>query len=140
MNLNKTGYNLAVIGTITVLIWIGIFKFTPEEATAIKGYISNSFLMNWMYRFSSTQGVSNIIGSYEIVTAILLILSFWNKKVGLVAGYLTATIFMGTLSFLLTTPGIWRLSNGILITDFFVLKDIAFLAIALQIIAKHSKE
>lgn len=140
MNLNKTGYNLAVVATITVLIWIGIFKFTPEEATAIKGYISNSFLMNWMYRFSSTQGVSNIIGSYEIVTAVLLILSFWNKKVGLVAGYLTATIFMGTLSFLLTTPGIWRLSNGILITDFFVLKDIAFLAIALQIIAKHSKE
>lgn len=134
MDLKKIGYTLGVIATIVVLLWIGILKFTPLEAMAIKGYVSNSFLMSWLYRITSLQGASNIIGTYEIITAVLLGASFWNKKLGLVAGYLTLTIFLGTLSFLITTPAIWKLSEGMLVTDFFVLKDIAFLAIGLQVI------
>ncbi|ETZ24086.1 DUF417 family protein [Pedobacter sp. V48] len=136
MDFKNTGYNLGVITTIIVLFWIGVLKFTPSEAMAIKAYVSNSFLMNWLYRFNSDQGVSNLIGIYEIITGILLIVSFWNSRIGLVAGYLTAIIFLTTLSFLMTTPGIWKLSDGVPITDFFVIKDLAFLAVALQVIGK----
>lgn len=134
MDLKKAGYTLGVVATIVVLLWIGILKFTPLEAMAIKGYVSNSFLMSWLYKVASVQGASNIIGIYEIITAILLTASFWNKKLGLIAGYLSLTIFLGTLSFLFTTPGIWKVSEGVLVTDFFVLKDIAFLAVSLQVI------
>ncbi len=45
MSYNKTGYNLGVIATIIILVWIGIFKFTAVEAEAIKGFVSSSFLM-----------------------------------------------------------------------------------------------
>ncbi|WP_316802985.1 DUF417 family protein [Pedobacter nototheniae] len=137
MDLKKTGYTLGVIATIITLLWIGILKFTPTEALAIKGYVANSFLMSWLYNVTSVQGVSNIIGIYEIVTGVLLIGSFWNRKAGLIAGYLTAVIFLTTLSFLATTPGIWKITDGILVTDYFVLKDLAFLAISLQVIGKH---
>ncbi|WP_288879784.1 DUF417 family protein [Pedobacter panaciterrae] len=137
MNFKNIGYNLGVIATITVLFWIGALKFTPSEALAIKFYVSNSFLMSWLYRLTSDQGVSNIIGIYEIITGILLIISFWNSRIGLVAGYLSAVIFLCTLSFLITTPGIWKLSDGLPVTDFFVIKDLAFLAIALQVIGKN---
>jgi uncharacterized membrane protein YkgB len=34
--MKKTGYWLSVIATAVVLIWIGLFKFTPTEAKAIK--------------------------------------------------------------------------------------------------------
>ncbi|MCC8408245.1 YkgB family protein [Mucilaginibacter sp. UR6-1] len=136
MDLKKTGYTLGVISTIIVLLWIGIFKFTPSEAAAIKGYVSNSFLMSWLYKVTSQQGVSNIIGTYEIITAILLIASFVSKKAGLIAGYLTASIFLGTLSFLFTTPGVWKISDAVPVTDFFVVKDLAFLAVGLQVIGK----
>lgn len=137
MDFKKTGYALGVMATIIVLLWIGILKFTPSEAMAIKGYVSNSFLMSWLYSVTSLQGVSNIIGIYEIITAILLIASFWNKKMGLIGGYLSAIIFLTTLSFLITTPGIWKVSEGVVVTDFFVLKDIAFLAVSLQIIGTN---
>jgi len=140
IDLKKTGYNLGVVATVIILFWIGALKFTPAEAHAIKGYVSNSFLMNWLYRFNSIQGVSNIIGVYEIITGILLIASFWNRKMGLIAGYLTASIFLTTLSFLITTPGIWKLSDGLPVTDFFVIKDLAFLAVALQVISKNSQK
>lgn len=139
INFTKAGYTLGVIATIIILLWIGLFKFTPGEAMAIKGYVSNSFLMSWLYRVTSVQGASNIIGTYEIVTAIFLIASFWSNKAALIGGYLTASIFIGTLSFLLTTPGIWKLSDGIWTTDFFVLKDMAFLGIGLMVIGKYEK-
>lgn len=140
MNLRKTGYNLGVIATIIVLLWIGILKFTAGEAMAIKGFVSNSFLMSWMYKVFSLQMVSNLIGVFEIVTGILLIVSFRNSKIGKIAGYLSLVIFLTTLSFLFTTPGVWKISEGVPVTEFFVLKDLAFVAIALQVIGRNSDE
>jgi uncharacterized membrane protein YkgB len=140
MNFKKTGYNLGVIATIIVLVWIGILKFTAGEAMAIKGFVSHSFLMSWMYKVFSDQKVSDLIGVFEIVTGILLIVSFRNSKIGKIAGYLSLVIFLTTLSFLFTTPGVWKISEGVPVTEFFVLKDLAFLAIALQIIGHSSDE
>ncbi len=33
------GYKLGVFGVVLVLLWIGIFKFTPTEAAAIEPLI-----------------------------------------------------------------------------------------------------
>lgn len=140
MDLKKSGYTLGVISVVIVLFWIGLLKFTPSEAMAIKGYVSHSFLMSWLYSVTSVQGVSNLIGIFEILTGILLIGSFWNRRIGEIAGYLTLVIFLTTLSFLFTTPGIWKLLDGIIVTDFFVLKDLAFLAVALQVIGSNKRQ
>lgn len=140
MNLRQSGYALGVVSVIIVLFWIGLLKFTPAEALAIKGYVSHSFFMGWLYSVTSVQGVSNLIGVYEILTGILLVGSFWNRRAGKIAGYMTLVIFLSTLSFLATTPGIWKWSDGILVTDFFIVKDLAFLAVALQVIGSNGKQ
>jgi reactive chlorine resistance protein C len=140
MKFSRAGYNLGVIATILVLIWIGIFKFTPGEAMAIKNYVSHSFLMSWLYSLFSVQMVSNLIGIFEIITGLFLIASFWNHRLGLIGGYLSLVIFLTTLSFVFTTPGIWKMSEGVPVTDFFVIKDLAFLSIALLVVARHREE
>ena len=140
MNFSKTGYILGVSATALVLLWIGILKFTPTEAAAIKPYVENSFLMSWLYNVASVQMVSNLIGVFEIITGLLLLGSFRSTKAGEIAGYLALIIFITTLSFLITTPHVWKFSDGVLITDFFVVKDLAFLAIALQVIGHNSSE
>ena len=137
MNFKKTGYALGVAGTSLVLLWIGILKFTPSEAMGIKPYVEHS-LISWLYAIGSVRQVSGFIGIFEIVTSGLLIASFWSKKAGLIAGYLAAIIFLTTLSFLLTTPGIWKTMDGVPVTDFFVLKDLGFLAVAFQVIGTNS--
>jgi uncharacterized membrane protein YkgB len=138
MNHTKIGYTIGVASAALILIWIGIFKFTPTEAAAIMPLVQHSFLMSWMYKIGSTQGVSNFIGLFEIVTGVLLVASFWNKKAGLIAGYLTVIIFLTTLSFLLTTPGVWKVVDGVPVTEFFIVKDLAFLAIGFMVIGKNS--
>jgi len=140
MKLQRMGYALGVIATALVLLWIGLLKFTMAEALAIKPYVENSLLMSWMYRIASVAVVSDLIGIFEIVTGILLLASFRSHAAGRIAGYLAVIIFVTTLSFLLTTPGIWKMSEFVPVTDFFVLKDLGFLAIALQVTGRHQKK
>ncbi|MBB6501425.1 DUF417 family protein [Pedobacter cryoconitis] len=140
MKTNKSGYLLGVIATIVVLLWIGILKFTPSEAKAIQPLVANSWLMSWLYQIFSVQMTSVLIGIFEIVTALLLIASFWNAKAGRIAGILTIIIFASTLSFLISTPGTWKMLDGVPVTDFFLVKDLAFLAIGIQVLNQSGAE
>jgi len=129
----KLGYFIGVTGTALVLIWIGLFKFTAAEAAAIKPLVENHFLMRWMYSAFPDQIVSNIIGILEIFVAIGLLLSYKSKTIGKYAGMGATLIFLVTLSFLFTTPDVWRKVDGFPVTDFFILKDLAFLGVALMV-------
>lgn len=131
------GYTLGVFGVILVLIWIGVYKFTPTEAELIKPLIVNHPLMSWLYNIFSVQVVSNLVGSVEIIIAIGLIVGFKVPKIAFISGIAAAGVFIATLSFLITTPGAWKVSDGILVTNFFLVKDILFLAIAISVIEKN---
>ncbi len=136
INYHSIGYCISVLGVAIVLLWIGIFKFTPTEAKGIESLVKNSFLMSWLYNVTSVQGVSNLIGSVEIIAAICLLLSFFWKKAGLLGGLLSVIIFLVTLSFLFTTPGVFKTVDGMPVTEFFILKDIMALGISLIVIGK----
>ncbi|WP_394145631.1 YkgB family protein [Vibrio atypicus] len=131
------GYYIGVFGVALVLAWIGIYKFTPTEAKLIEPLVANHFAMSWLYDLLSVQAVSNIIGATEIIVAIGLIAGFKNPKIAYYSGIASAGIFIATLSFLLTTPNTWKVSDGILVTNFFLVKDILFLAIAITVIERN---
>lgn len=133
------GYKLGVFGVVLTLIWIGIFKFTPFEAAAIEPLIRNHFLMGWLYNYLSVLTVSKIVGISEIIVAIGLVYGFINPKVGFISGLLACGIFIMTLSFLFTTPGVWKTVEGVLVTEFFLVKDILFLAISIMVV-EHNKK
>ncbi|MEP4337742.1 MAG: DUF417 family protein, partial [Roseobacter sp.] len=67
------GLHAMRISTATVLGWIGAMKFTAYEAGAIQGLVDSSPLTSWLYQIFSVQGASNLIGTVEIVTAVLLL-------------------------------------------------------------------
>jgi uncharacterized membrane protein YkgB len=136
VNLEAIGYVLCVVGLAMVLLWIGLFKFTPTEATAIQPLVANSFLMSWLYSVASVQGVSYIIGTVEIVTAICLLLHFFVRKAGIVGGVFSVLTFLATLSFLFTTPGVFKTVDGFPVTEFFILKDLMALGISLMVLGR----
>ncbi|CAM3210023.1 DUF417 domain-containing protein [Vibrio ordalii] len=134
---DNIGYLIGIFGVSLVLAWIGIYKFTPTEAKLIQPLVENHFAMGWLYNFISVQAVSNIIGATEIVVAIGLIVGIKNTKIAYLSGIAAAIIFVTTLSFLLTTPSTWKVSDGVLITNFFLVKDILFLAISVSVIERN---
>jgi reactive chlorine resistance protein C len=133
----KAGFYTALFGSIIILLWIGIFKFTPTEAKAIKPLVENSPLMGWLYLIGNVQQVSNFIGIFEIITALLLATFPFSKKLSLIGGILNTVIFLSTLSFMFTTPNSFHTIDGILIPDAFILKDLAFLGIGLMVIGTN---
>ncbi|EJG0707056.1 DUF417 family protein [Vibrio parahaemolyticus] len=136
-NNDNVGYLIGVLGVSLVLAWIGIYKFTPTEAKLIQPLVENHFAMSWLYNVISVQAVSNIIGATEIAVAIGLIVGIKNNKIAYLSGIAAALIFVTTLSFLLTTPNTWKVSDGVLVTNFFLVKDILFLAISVSVIERN---
>ena len=138
--LATTGFYISLYGMAIVLIWIGIFKFTPTEAKGIQGLVEHSPFMRWMYQVLSQQGVSNLVGSIEILTGVLLMLQPVSPKAGFVGGIFSAITFLLTLSFIFTTPGAFGKTDGVWIPDQFLLKDLMALGISLYTIAVSAKE
>jgi uncharacterized membrane protein YkgB len=119
-------------GTAIILLYFGAFKFTATEAQAIQPVIANSPLMSWLYLVTGLQGASNLIGVAEIVVAALLLLRPISPRataIGSIGGIVT---FLATLSFLVTTPGMWEFApdfplplpsafGGFILKDLFLL-------------------
>jgi len=130
----KIGYYISLFGAALVLLWIGVFKFTPTEASSIKPLIENHFLTFFVYKIVSVQTVSNAIGVIEIIIALLLIFSVKFASLRKYAAIGMIVTFLTTLSYLFTTPGVWKVVDGIPITDFFILKDLLFLGFGIMIL------
>jgi uncharacterized membrane protein YkgB len=130
----RIGYYISIFGAGSILFWIGIFKFTPTEAEAIKHLVENHFLTFFVYDIVSVQTVSNAIGTIEIIIALLLIFSVKFASLRKYAAIGMVVTFLTTLSYLLTTPGIWKTVDGIPVTDFFILKDLMLLGFGLMIL------
>ena len=133
----QLGFYMTLFGTALALLWIGIFKFTNVEAAAIRPLIENHPLSFWIYDVFSEQSVSCLVGIIEIVLAILLLLSLKVKALRLYVGIGLIVVFSTTLSFLVFTPGVWNIVEGVVVTDFFILKDIVFLGAGFMLLGNR---
>ena len=117
---------------VGILLYLGTFKFTQTEAEAIRPLLEFSPLMSWLYLVTGVQGASNLIGTAEIVTAILLAVRPWWPRLTVIGSIGAILTFLVTLSFLVTTPGAFErvpdfpipipgMAGGFLIKDVFLL-------------------
>ncbi|WP_421235218.1 DUF417 family protein [Aeromonas enteropelogenes] len=132
MQQHDKGFLIALAGVVLTLLWIGVFKFTPTEAAAIKPLVVSHPLMSWLYGPLSEQGVSNLIGLAEILIAIRLIVGLWQPRIGYWSSMGAIVTFLVTLSFLLTLTGVWKVVDGVPVTEFFIFKDLVFLGVVLH--------
>lgn len=130
---------VARYGLVIVIAWFGALKFTDYEAQGISPLAANSPFLSWVYHVMSVDGFSQLLGTAELTTAALLALKPWLPKVSLAGDILATLFFLGTLSFMVTTPGIGEASAGgfpvLSATGEFLMKDIALLGLALWLLA-----
>jgi len=130
------GSGLARYGLAVVVAWIGLMKFTAYEAEGISPFVAHSPLMSWVYGLMSVRGFSAVLGVVEVAIALLIAARpFWPRASAL-GSALAVGMFLTTLSFLFTTPGVWEPSAGGFpaLSGFpgqFLIKDLALLGISL---------
>ena len=131
----NAGLHLTRFGLVVVLLWIGGMKFTAYEAEGIKPFVENSPFMSFAYHVFSVRGFSALLGAVEIIVGLAIASRFWAPRCSAAGSLLATGMFLTTLSFLLTTPGIFEPSAGgfpaISFVGGFVLKDIVLLGASL---------
>jgi uncharacterized membrane protein YkgB len=126
-------------GLVIVLAWFGAMKFTSYESHGISPLVSNSPFIGWVYHFMSIDTFGRVLGTIELITAALLAVKPWMPRASVVGGLLATVFFLGTLSFMVTTPGIGEASAGgfpvLSANGEFLMKDIAILGLAIWTLA-----
>ena len=99
-------------GLVVILLWVGFLKFTTYEAEGIKPLVENSPLVSWAVGLLGLRGFSNLIGFVEIVLALLIATRSFMPKLSAIGSLGAVIMFIITLSFALTTPGVWQPGYG----------------------------
>jgi reactive chlorine resistance protein C len=129
----------ARFGLAIVLLWYGGLKFMNYEAQGIQPLVSESPFMSWVYEIFSVYTFSALLGVFEIGAAVLLVLRPWWPKVSVLGSLMAILLFVSTISFMFTTPGVFVASEGgfpaLSLDGGFLMKDIALLGISVWTLA-----
>jgi reactive chlorine resistance protein C len=135
----RLGSVLARYGLVIVIAWFGAMKFTSYEAQGIQPLIAHSPFMSWLYSVLSVRTLSTLLGIFELTAALLLSLKPRWPSASIPGSMMAIGLFIATISFLFTTPGVFDASAGgfpLLSTDGgFLIKDVALLGTAVWTLA-----
>jgi reactive chlorine resistance protein C len=125
---------LARYGLVIVIAWFGVLKFTAYEAQGIQPLVASSPFMSWLYDVFSVRTFSSLLGVFELAAAALIAVKPWWPRLSIVGSILAIVLFVATISFLFTTPGVTEASAGgfpqLSMTGGFLIKDVALLGVS----------
>lgn len=131
-------------GLVVVIGWIGALKFTDYEAHGIAPFVANSPMMAWLYDIFSVTALSALLGVVELTVAVLLAIKPRFPALSAVGSLLAIGLFVSTVSFLVTTPGVAEPAGGgfpaLSVTGQFLLKDVALLGLSFWTLADSVRE
>jgi reactive chlorine resistance protein C len=131
--LGVTGVRILRYGLVLLLLMWGAAKFAAFEAEAIKPLIEHSPFLSWLYGVFGFRGTSALFGIFEMTAGVLIATCKWLPRASGYASLGVAAMFVVTLSFLVTTPGVLEPTNPM---GGFLMKDIILLGAAFVIAAE----
>ena len=122
---------------VVIYAWFGGMKFTAYEAEGLVGLVGNSPFLSWSYSLFGERAFSSLLGVLELSVGALIAARLVSPAYSLVGGLLSAGLFVTTLSFMATTPGVIVPELGFpaisVAPGQLLLKDIGLLAVSLWI-------
>jgi uncharacterized membrane protein YkgB len=129
----NVGQLVSRYGLVVVLAWIGVGKYVKMESRVL---VEHSPLMSWVYDIASVTTVARALGTLEIIAAVLIAIVPISARLSAIGSAMAVVLFLGTLSFLFTTPGVVsRYAAGVPVLSGmpgqFLLKDLVLIGVAL---------
>lgn len=112
LTLESVGAKIIRYGLVIILLWVGALKFTAYEAEGIQGLVANSPLFSWLYSVTSVRGAAMLIGAIELILGLLIATRAVAPKVSAIGSIGAIVMFLLTLTFIFTTPGVWQPGYG----------------------------
>ena len=119
---------ITIFPVLLVLTWIGAMKFMDFEAKGIEALVQSSPLMSWMYQVWDLQTASNIIGIYDLVAVVILIIAIYRSRFLTPAVLMSGAVFIVTQTFLISWDASTSTDTILTTGGHFLIKDLWFIA------------
>ena len=131
-------YHLLRASMVIIFLFFGYQKWFEYEARVLIPYISNGPLIFWLYPMFGIRGASWFLGVAEWLFGSLLLLGFWDKRLGILGALGSIATFAGTVTIIPFMPNGWAESAG----GFpamagnvpFLMKDVVLLAVSIYLL------
>jgi uncharacterized membrane protein YkgB len=143
--LNKLGilredadYHIIRTSMVIIFFFFGYQKWFQYEVERLIPYISHGPLIFWLYPVFGMRGATWFLGASEWTFGTLLLLGFWNKKLGILGALGSTVTFITTVTIIPFMPGGWDATAG----GFpamtgnvpFLMKDVVLLAASIYLL------
>jgi uncharacterized membrane protein YkgB len=130
-NTERLGEETLRWSLVVIFFLFGIAKFTAYEAEGVAGIAEHYWLFFWLYPLGGVQFASNVIGTLELSTGLLLALGSRFTLASLIGAVMGVCTFLVTLSFMIGNPRAFEDGYGFPFlgsSGQFLMKDLVLLA------------
>lgn len=131
-------YHLLRASMVIIFAWFGYDKWFEAEIIGLIPLITHGPLIFWTIPVLGVRGTSYLLGTSEWTFGLLLLLGFWNKKLGVLGALGSTFTFIATFTILPFAPGAWEAAAGgfpaMTIVSAFLLKDLVLLVVSIYLL------
>jgi uncharacterized membrane protein YkgB len=123
---------------VIIYFMFGYQKWFEYEAKGLVPFFTHGPLIFWMYPVFGIRGSSYFLGVSEWLFGALILIGFWNKKVGVLGGLGSVVTFLCTVTIIPFWPDGWAAQAGgfpaMTLPMGFLLKDVVLLAVSFYLL------
>jgi uncharacterized membrane protein YkgB len=142
--LSKTGilqsdidYHFIRASMVLIFLSFGYQKWFEYEAQVLIPFISNGPLIFWLYPAFGVRGATWFLGVSEWLIGALLLLGFWDKRLGILGAIGSSFTFVATVTIIPFMPNGWDPAAGFPAMTgnvAFLMKDVVLLAASIYLL------
>jgi len=131
-------YHLLRAAMVVIFAWFGYDKWFESEIRALAPLITHGPFIFWTIPVLGIHGTAMFLGTAEWTFGSLLLLGFWNKKLGVLGALGSISTFVSTLTILPFVPEGWDAGAGgfpaMAMNAAFLLKDLVLLIVSVYLL------
>ena len=131
-------YHFLRVTMVIVFLFFGYQKWFNYQEQALIPYISHGPLIFWMYPVFGIRGATWFLGVSEWAFGLLLLLGFWNQKLGILGALGACFSFIATSTIMPFMPDAWAPSAAgfpaMTEREAFLMKDLVLLAVSFYLL------
>jgi uncharacterized membrane protein YkgB len=131
-------YHLLRAAMVIIFAWFGYDKWFEAEIRGLLPIITHGPFIFWTIPVLGIRGTSYFLGTSEWTFGTLLLLGYWNKKLGVLGALGSCCTFIATFTVLPFVPGAWDPDSGgfpaMTIVSAFLLKDLVLLVVSIYLL------
>jgi uncharacterized membrane protein YkgB len=131
-------YHLARASMVLVFFMFGYQKWFDYEAQVLIPFISHGPLISWLYPVFGLRGATFFLGGAEWLFGFLLLMGFWNKKLGILGALGACATYVATVTIIPFFPDGWAAEAGgfpaMKVPIAFLMKDTVLFAMSVYLL------